>query len=174
MKLPVDAICTSHGVIWRDKPLQVVERYMKWASDFRENQITIAYDTMWDGTRALAEAIARGLFEQAPLAVPRLQGLVRHIERETLDSALMSARSVLEVIRALRHLRQHRAAEPHPARGQIDQDQHRVAAVGPQLRRQRPAHVGDERARAIEDMHQGVRGEVAVRQARPLVVPGDD
>ena len=57
--LPVAMICPSHGVIWRDNPLQIVEKYTAWADDYRENQITIIYDTMWNGTRRLAEAIAQ-------------------------------------------------------------------------------------------------------------------
>ncbi len=59
--LPVDMICTSHGVIWRDNPLQIVTRYAEWAANYRENQVTIIYDTMWDGTRRMAEAIAKGI-----------------------------------------------------------------------------------------------------------------
>jgi anaerobic nitric oxide reductase flavorubredoxin len=59
--LPLDIICTSHGVIWRDNPLQIVQKYQEWASEYQENQVTIIYDTMWDGTRVLAENIARGI-----------------------------------------------------------------------------------------------------------------
>ena len=59
--LPVDIICTSHGVIWRDNPTQIVERYLEWANDYKENQITILYDTMWNGTRIMAENIAQGI-----------------------------------------------------------------------------------------------------------------
>lgn len=59
--LPLDIICTSHGVIWRDKPGQIVEKYLEWAGDYQENQITILYDTMWDGTRLMAEHIAGGI-----------------------------------------------------------------------------------------------------------------
>jgi flavorubredoxin len=59
--LPVDMICPSHGVIWRDNPLQIVTRYAEWAANYRENQVTILYDTMWDGTRRMAEAIAKGI-----------------------------------------------------------------------------------------------------------------
>jgi anaerobic nitric oxide reductase flavorubredoxin len=62
-KLPLDIICTSHGIIWRDKPEQIVEKYMAWADGYRENQITIIYDTMWDGTRIMAEQIANGIKE---------------------------------------------------------------------------------------------------------------
>lgn len=61
LNLPLDIICPSHGVIWRDNPLQIVEKYMEWANDYQENQITIIYDTMWNGTRILAENIAKGI-----------------------------------------------------------------------------------------------------------------
>lgn len=66
--LPVDRICPSHGVIWRDNPLQIVTKYLEWAADYQENQITVFYDTMWDGTRKMAEAIAEGL-KQADASV---------------------------------------------------------------------------------------------------------
>jgi len=59
--LPVDYIMPSHGIIWRDDPLQIVHKYLEWANDYSENQITIIYDTMWNSTRDMAEAIARGL-----------------------------------------------------------------------------------------------------------------
>ena len=61
LNLPIDIIATSHGVIWRDNPMQIVEKYAKWADDYQENQITIVYDTMWNGTRVLAERIAEGI-----------------------------------------------------------------------------------------------------------------
>ncbi|KGK91947.1 metallo-beta-lactamase [Desulfosporosinus sp. HMP52] len=59
--LPVDMICPSHGVIWRDNPIQIVNKYVEWASDYQENQITIVYDTMWNSTRKMAENIAAGI-----------------------------------------------------------------------------------------------------------------
>ena len=61
LKLPINMICPSHGIIWRDNPTQIVETYAKWAGDYQENQITIIYDTMWNGTRRMAEAIAKGI-----------------------------------------------------------------------------------------------------------------
>lgn len=64
MNLEIDMICTSHGVIWRDNPTQIVELYLKWAANYKENQITILYDTMWDATRLMAEAIAKGLLQE--------------------------------------------------------------------------------------------------------------
>ena len=64
LELPIDIIAPSHGVIWRDKPTQIVEKYLEWSNAYQENLITIIYDTMWDGTRRMAEAIAKGIHQQ--------------------------------------------------------------------------------------------------------------
>lgn len=61
LNVPLDMICTSHGVIWRDNPLQIVQKYSEWANNYQENQITLVYDTMWNGTRVMAENIAKGI-----------------------------------------------------------------------------------------------------------------
>ncbi len=61
LNLPVDMICPSHGVIWRKDPAQIIEKYLDWANQYQENQITIVYDTMWNGTRRMAEEIAEGI-----------------------------------------------------------------------------------------------------------------
>ena len=44
-------------------PLQIVKKYQEWAGDYQENQVTIIYDTMWNGTRRMAETIASGIKE---------------------------------------------------------------------------------------------------------------
>jgi flavorubredoxin len=64
LKLPISMICPSHGVIWKEDPLQIVNKYSEWAKNYQENQITIVYDTMWNATRIMAEAIAAGIREK--------------------------------------------------------------------------------------------------------------
>jgi anaerobic nitric oxide reductase flavorubredoxin len=59
--LPVDMICPSHGIMWRDNPVQIIKKYMEWCQNYKENQITLIYDTMWNSTRRMAEAIAEGI-----------------------------------------------------------------------------------------------------------------
>ncbi len=61
LNIPISMICPSHGIIWRDNPLQIITKYVEWAKDYKENQITLIYDTMWNGTRRMAEAIAEGI-----------------------------------------------------------------------------------------------------------------
>ncbi len=63
LELPLNMIATSHGVIWRDNPVQIVEKYLEWADAYQENQIVLVYDTMWNATRRMAEAIAEGIKE---------------------------------------------------------------------------------------------------------------
>lgn len=64
MHLPLDMICPSHGVIWKENPMQIVEKYLQWADAYQENQVALVYDTMWQSTRLMAEAIAEGLRQE--------------------------------------------------------------------------------------------------------------
>ena len=61
MNVPVSMIAPSHGIIWRKDPLQIVEKYKQWAEQEPEKASVIIYDTMWQATRKMAEAIADGL-----------------------------------------------------------------------------------------------------------------
>jgi flavorubredoxin len=88
--LPVDMICTSHGVIWRDNPLQIVTRYAEWAANYRENQVTIIYDTMWDGTRRMAEAIARGIREADPDVTIKIYNAARTDKNDIITEVFKS------------------------------------------------------------------------------------
>lgn len=94
LNLPVAAICPSHGVIWRDNPLQIAQKYLQWAADYQENQITIIYDTMWDGTRKLAEALAKGIKENDPDVTVKLCNIARSDKNDVVTEVFRS-RAVL-------------------------------------------------------------------------------
>lgn len=64
LNLPVDMIAPSHGVIWRKDPLQIVNKYQEWARQTPEKSAVILFDTMWDATRLMAEAIGEGLLAE--------------------------------------------------------------------------------------------------------------
>jgi len=72
MNLPLDMICPSHGIIWKENPTQIVEKYLMWADNYQDNQITIVYDTMWNATRHMAEAIAEGIRSADPSITVKL------------------------------------------------------------------------------------------------------
>ena len=61
LEIPIDIIAASHGVIWRKNPTEIIKKYIEWSEAYQENQITIIYDTMWGGTRKMAEAIGAGI-----------------------------------------------------------------------------------------------------------------
>ena len=63
LDLPVDVIAPSHGVIWREEPLQIVEHYMEWARQEPEDRAVVIYESMWGATRRMATAIGEGLTE---------------------------------------------------------------------------------------------------------------
>jgi anaerobic nitric oxide reductase flavorubredoxin len=63
LNLPIDMIAPSHGVIWRENPLQIIEKYYEWTQDYNEGTAVIVYDTMYDATKAMGQAIGEGLAE---------------------------------------------------------------------------------------------------------------
>ncbi len=61
MNLNIKMICPSHGIIWKENPKQIIDKYVEWSNAYKENQITIIYDTMWQSTRKMAESISDGI-----------------------------------------------------------------------------------------------------------------
>lgn len=90
LKLPVNLICPSHGIIWRDNPLQIVNQYLKWADNFQENQITIVYDTMWNSTRKMAEAIACGIYEADSAVTVKLMNSAKYDKNDIITEVFRS------------------------------------------------------------------------------------
>ncbi|MBP3739134.1 MAG: anaerobic nitric oxide reductase flavorubredoxin [Muribaculaceae bacterium] len=94
MNLPLDMICPSHGVIWRNNPAQIVEKYLQWADAYQENQVTIAYDTMWQSTRLMAQAIADGIRQVDPSITVKLFN-VAHEDKNDVLTEIFHSRAVL-------------------------------------------------------------------------------
>lgn len=90
LNLSVDMICPSHGVIWRSDPLQIVKKYQQWAADYQENQITIVYDSMWEGTRRMAEAIAGGISQADDAVAVKIYNISRSDKNDVLTEVFRS------------------------------------------------------------------------------------
>ncbi|GFI55153.1 anaerobic nitric oxide reductase flavorubredoxin [Clostridiales bacterium] len=90
MGLPIDIIAPSHGVIWRDNPMQIVEKYAAWADTYQENQITVCYDTMWDGTAKIAHAIAKEISSQSPDTVVKVFNVAKADKTEVMTEIFKS------------------------------------------------------------------------------------
>ena len=88
--LPIDIIAPSHGVIWRDNPLQIVEKYAKWCDNYKEDQITIIYDTMWEATSAMARQLAEYISEFSPDTVVKLFNCAKEDKNEIMTEVFKS------------------------------------------------------------------------------------
>jgi flavorubredoxin len=93
--LPIDIIATSHGVVWRENPMQIVEKYSQWANDYQENQITVIYDTMWNGTKLLAEKIAEGIRLADPDVVVKVFSLAKSDDNDLITEVFKSKTVVM-------------------------------------------------------------------------------
>ena len=94
MNLPLSMICPSHGVIWKENPAQIVEKYLAWADAYQENQVTIVYDTMWQSTRKMAEAIADGIREVATDTKVVIKNIA-HDDKNDVITEVFRSRAVL-------------------------------------------------------------------------------
>ncbi|MGF1870477.1 anaerobic nitric oxide reductase flavorubredoxin [Photobacterium indicum] len=88
--LPVDMVATSHGVIWRDNPTQIIEQYLEWANEYKEDKITIFYDSMSNNTRMMADGIAQGITETDPNVAVKIFNVSRHDKNEILTNVFGS------------------------------------------------------------------------------------
>ena len=90
LKLPIEMIAPSHGAIWREDPLQIVNKYAEWAAAYQEDQVTVVYDTMWEGTAKLAHAIADELHTQSPETVVKVFHLAKAGKNEVMTEIFKS------------------------------------------------------------------------------------
>ena len=73
--LTVNVIAPSHGVIWRDKPEEIVEHYLKLASYKNgpaEQEVTVIWSSMYGNTEALLASVLDGLASE---------GVTAHVHR---------------------------------------------------------------------------------------------
>lgn len=88
--LTFDMIAPAHGAIWRDNPMQIVEKYAKWADAYQEDQVTLVYDTMWDGTKKLAHHIADEIHVQSPDTVVKVYCMQTADKNEVMTEVFKS------------------------------------------------------------------------------------
>lgn len=90
LNLTIDIIATSHGAIWRDNPMQIVEAYAKWADAYQEDQVTILYDTMWDATKLMAHAISQEVSKQSPNTTVKLIHIAKTDKNDAMTEIFKS------------------------------------------------------------------------------------
>ncbi|HHV63354.1 MAG TPA: MBL fold metallo-hydrolase [Firmicutes bacterium] len=68
MKIPVNMIAPSHGIIWRKDPGRIIDAYAKWAEGKPVGPaapgMLVVYETMWGSTEKMAKAILQGAIDE--------------------------------------------------------------------------------------------------------------
>ncbi len=90
LNIPIDIIAPSHGAIWRDNPMQIVEKYVAWSDNYQENQLTIVYDTMWEGTTKIAHKIAEAARDLSPDTVVKVFNCAKADKNEIMTEVFKS------------------------------------------------------------------------------------
>ena len=88
----VEMIAPSHGVIWRSHVGRILEAYEHWSVCRPKPKVLVIYDTMWESTGRMAEAIAEGASSggvEVVLLHIRHTSLTR-IATEVLDAAAVA------------------------------------------------------------------------------------
>jgi flavorubredoxin len=90
--LEIGMIAPSHGLIWRSHVANIVEAYRNWANHRCQPKVLVIYDTMWESTAAMGQAILEGASQpgvSAQLIHIRRSNLTR-IAGEVLDAAAVA------------------------------------------------------------------------------------
>ena len=90
MNLKIDLVAPSHGIIWRENIGIIMDLYAKWANNYQEDQITLIYDTMWQSTRKMAEAIAEGIQQASPNTTIKILNAVKNDKNDILVEVFKS------------------------------------------------------------------------------------
>ncbi|MBU1171154.1 MAG: flavodoxin domain-containing protein [Proteobacteria bacterium] len=90
--LDIKTICPDHGIIWRKDPGAIITKYMEWSDQAPTKKAVVLYDTMWNSTEKMAEAITSGLNAAGVEAIPMH---VRKWHRSDIMTEIMDARAVI-------------------------------------------------------------------------------
>jgi flavorubredoxin len=88
---PADVICPSHGPLW-DRPAFIMDLYREWASGAPRNVVSLAYVSMHDSTRLMADHLTAALAQRG-VAVERFE--LTSADVGDLASSLVDAGTVL-------------------------------------------------------------------------------
>lgn len=90
--LDIQMIAPSHGLIWRKNLGVILDAYRRWSSRTAQRKVVILYDTMWESTEIMANAIYDGV-----LSVDGVSAELYHVRKCSLTevaTATMDAKCV--------------------------------------------------------------------------------
>ncbi len=92
--IPIKIIAPSHGLIWRTHLSTIIEAYDRWSKGKYSPKALILYDTMWESTGRMAEAILEGAVAESDTVDVQLMHVrkttLTRIATEMLDTAAVA------------------------------------------------------------------------------------
>ena len=92
LDLAIDMICPDHGILWRSDPAKIIEAYGRWSRQETADRAVVIYDTMWQSTKRMAEAIAEGIALQGVTVKPIH---IRSSHRSEIMTEVMYAKAIV-------------------------------------------------------------------------------
>jgi flavorubredoxin len=92
MGLPIRTICPDHGILWRQDPAKIIKAYVEWSLQKPQKKAVVVYDTMWQSTQKMAEAIVDGICQTGAEAKPMH---LRACHRSDVITEILDAGAVL-------------------------------------------------------------------------------
>lgn len=93
MNLDIDIIAPSHGSIWRENTLEIVNKYAEWADNYKEDQVTIIYDSMWGATKKMAHKIADDIRDLSPSTKTKVLS-VAEMDRNDIMTEVFKSKAI--------------------------------------------------------------------------------
>ncbi|MGA2089966.1 MAG: flavodoxin domain-containing protein [Endomicrobiales bacterium] len=90
--MPVKMIAPSHGIIWRNDPMKIVNQYTAWVKDTMKNKVVIFYETMWGSTEKMARKMLEGVLSEG---VETMLFDIAKVDRTDLVNEMLDAKGYL-------------------------------------------------------------------------------
>jgi flavorubredoxin len=90
--IEIDMICPDHGIVWRQRPADIIEKYISWTSQQPIKKVVVLYDTMWKSTEKMAESIVSGISSTGVQVIPMH---LRKWHRSDVMTEVMDASAVI-------------------------------------------------------------------------------
>jgi flavorubredoxin len=91
-ELDIEMIAPAHGLIWNSHLPEILDAYSRWAANVTQPKAVIVYDTMWQSTQKLADALKEGLESED---VPVTLGWLQRTHVSDLMTHILEARGIL-------------------------------------------------------------------------------
>ncbi len=91
MELEIDLLCPDHGPVWRSSIDWILGKWASWAQKKPCPKAVVIYDTMWNSTRSMAEAVTEGLTLEgvSSIVMPLRASHISDIAAEVLEASAL-------------------------------------------------------------------------------------